>query len=101
MISEELLKKITDIVGPKHLITGRDDLLEYGCDATKLAAMPDAVVFPANSEEVSGILSSVSSRGLAGTARCRLSIQALHAADEGKLGHTQSRNRLTEAIGFR
>jgi glycolate dehydrogenase FAD-linked subunit len=63
MISEEVLKKITHIVGQKHLIAGRDELAEYGSDATKLEAMPDAVVFPQNSEEVSLILRLAGEKG--------------------------------------
>ena len=63
MISEEVLKKITHIVGQKHLISGRDELVEYGSDATKLVAMPDAVVFPQNSEEISLILRLAREKG--------------------------------------
>ncbi len=63
MISEEVLKKITHIVGHKHLIAGRDELAEYGSDATKLGAMPDAVVFPKNSEEISLILRLATEKG--------------------------------------
>jgi glycolate oxidase len=63
MISEEVLKKIAHIVGQKHLIVGRDELAEYGSDATKLEAMPDAVVFPQNSKEVSLILRLATEKG--------------------------------------
>jgi glycolate oxidase len=63
MISEEVLKKIAHIVDQKYLIAGRDELVEYGSDATKLEAMPDAVVFPQNSEEVSLILRLATEKG--------------------------------------
>ena len=63
MISEEVLDKIIHIVGHKHLVAGLDERVEYGSDATKLEAIPDAVVFPANSEEVSGILSLATEKG--------------------------------------
>ena len=63
MIPEAALKKIAQIVGQRHLISGRDELIEYGSDATKLEAMPDAVVFPQNSEEVSLILRLATEKG--------------------------------------
>ena len=63
MISGSLLKEISHIVGPEHLLTSKDLLAEYSSDATKLEFMPDAVVVPGNSEEVSSILRLASARG--------------------------------------
>jgi len=56
MISTTVLKKISNIVGNKHLVTAQDAMVEYATDGTKLKYMPDAVAFPSNSEEVSRIL---------------------------------------------
>ena len=56
MISEAVLREISNIVGQEHLVTARDALVEYASDGTKLEFMPDAVVFPGSSEEVSRIL---------------------------------------------
>jgi glycolate oxidase len=55
MIPERVLDEISTIVGPKHLIARVEDLVSYSRDATKLEFMPDAVVFPGNSEEISRI----------------------------------------------
>ncbi len=56
MISTAVLREIIRIVGNEHLVTTRDALTEYATDGTKLEYMPDAVVFPADSAEVSKIL---------------------------------------------
>jgi glycolate oxidase len=57
MISTEVLNEIIRIVGNEQLVTARDALTEYATDGTKLEYMPDAAAFPADSAEVSGILS--------------------------------------------
>jgi glycolate oxidase len=64
MISEPVLSKISDIVGPKHLITDQKDLADYATDATKLEFMPDAVAFPGNTQQVSQILRLATAKGL-------------------------------------
>jgi len=56
MIQEPVLKELSCIVGHQYLITQQDDLSEYSSNGTKLEYMPDAVVFPGNSEEISRIL---------------------------------------------
>ncbi len=56
MISAEVIREITEIVGLKHLISNQDAMAEYASDGTKLVYMPDAVAFPANNEEISRIL---------------------------------------------
>jgi glycolate oxidase len=63
MISRTDLKGISHIVGPEHLITSQDKLVDYASDATKLEFMPDAVAFPGNREEVSQILRLASKSG--------------------------------------
>lgn len=45
------------IVGTEHVLTGREDLLCYAYDATPgFSCMPEAVVSPANTDEVSRVL---------------------------------------------
>jgi len=55
-MTTEILNKIADIVGKDYLITNQDILPEYGSDGTKLEFLPDAVVIPANTEQVSKLL---------------------------------------------
>ncbi|HBF43788.1 MAG TPA: glycolate oxidase subunit GlcD [Desulfobacteraceae bacterium] len=56
MISPAILKKILHIVGPEHLVTNQEALVQYASDATELEYMPDAVAFPENSNQISQIL---------------------------------------------
>lgn len=63
MISKEVLTKIAQIVGPEYLITGREALIEYASDATRLEFMPDAVAVPENTEQVSRILKLATKKG--------------------------------------
>ncbi|MFP3911544.1 MAG: FAD-binding oxidoreductase [Desulfobacteraceae bacterium] len=56
MIDPHLLTRLSEIAGKAHLITDASCLSEYGTDATRLSFMPDAVVFPRDSDEVSQIL---------------------------------------------
>ncbi len=63
MISKAVLSEISDIVGLEHLITAEKTLAEYATDATKLEFMPEAVVFPGNSRQVSQILQLATEKG--------------------------------------
>ncbi len=63
MISGPGLEEISRIVGPEHLITAQERLVDYASDATKLKSMPDAVAFPGNSGEVSSILQLATKTG--------------------------------------
>ena len=56
MLDTRIINNIRSIVGPDNIATDRQDLLCYGYDATQLEFLPDAVVHPANPEEVSAIL---------------------------------------------
>jgi len=55
MIPSHILKELSVIVGPENLKTGQEDLKDYASDGTKLEFMPDAVIFPVDSEEISRI----------------------------------------------
>ncbi len=56
MLDAKLIGKLTSIVGPENITTSRQDMICYGYDATQAEFLPDAVVHPANSEEISRIL---------------------------------------------
>jgi glycolate oxidase len=51
-----IIPKIEAIVGREHVTTAAEDLLCYAYDATNRHCSPDAVAFPANTDEVSRIL---------------------------------------------
>ncbi|MEE9566363.1 MAG: FAD-binding protein, partial [Desulfobacteria bacterium] len=51
-----IIPKIEAIVGREHVTTAAEDLLCYAYDATNRHCRPDAVAFPANTDEVSDIL---------------------------------------------
>jgi len=56
MIPGPTIETLRSIVGPAHLKTAEAVLREYGADASKLSAVPDAVVFPGNTQQVARIL---------------------------------------------
>ena len=63
MIPASALKALAEIVGPSHVKTAEEILAEYGADASRLSSMPDAVVFPGNSRQVSRILALAGETG--------------------------------------
>lgn len=56
MVSKEILKQLTKVVGPERILTSREDLLSYAYDAYVEEYLPDAVLFPKTTTEVSQIL---------------------------------------------
>lgn len=56
MLEARVLDKLTEIVGKENIATEVQDMICYGYDATQMEFLPDAVVHPANSAEVSQIL---------------------------------------------
>jgi glycolate oxidase len=56
MLDAHLIDKLTLIVGADNITTSMQDMICYGYDATQMEFLPDAVVHPANTEEVSEIL---------------------------------------------
>jgi glycolate oxidase len=56
MIPDRVIRELTDLLGPENILTRRDDLIPFATDATKLSYMPDAVAFPRNAQDISGIL---------------------------------------------
>jgi glycolate oxidase len=51
-----IIPKIEAIVGTEHVTTSEEDLLCYAYDATNRHCRPDAVAFPANTNQVSDVL---------------------------------------------
>jgi glycolate oxidase len=56
MLARETVRKLARIVGHRNCRTDPEDLICYGYDATDLRYIPDAVVFPADAEEVVAIV---------------------------------------------
>ncbi|HKK98978.1 MAG TPA: FAD-linked oxidase C-terminal domain-containing protein [Desulfotignum sp.] len=84
MIPPDLTKKFTAIVDPARWLDQKEQLFCYAYDAFVEESMPDAVIFPETTEEVSQILSlatahkiPVTGRG-AGTSVCGAPVPARH-----------------------
>jgi glycolate oxidase len=56
MLSPDVLQKFVSIVGPERCKTSREDLLTYAYDAYVHEALPDAVLLPRSTQEVSAIM---------------------------------------------
>lgn len=57
MIKSSHIDQLRRIVGKDSVLTSKEDLVAYSYDATNLwSHMPDVVVLPANTEQISGIL---------------------------------------------
>jgi len=56
MLSPDVLQKFISIVGPERCKTSPEDLLTYAYDAYVHEALPDAVLLPQSTPEVSAIL---------------------------------------------
>ncbi|HKL49015.1 MAG TPA: FAD-linked oxidase C-terminal domain-containing protein [Desulfuromonadales bacterium] len=56
MIEPRLVKILRDIVGDDHVTTEKADLICYSYDATQQKFLPDVVVHPISSEEISLIM---------------------------------------------
>ncbi|HZK66208.1 MAG TPA: FAD-linked oxidase C-terminal domain-containing protein [Chloroflexota bacterium] len=64
MLRQSTLDQLSQIVGPGNLLTTREDLAAYAYDATpRMGRLPDAVVKPGTTEEVSRILQMANREG--------------------------------------
>jgi glycolate oxidase len=64
MLEARVLEKIREIVGAENVATGVQELICYGYDATQMEFLPDCVVHPDGSEQVSRILKLANAEGL-------------------------------------
>ena len=56
-MQDSVIREITAVVGPSHLLTSPEDCWTYAYDATDRAPrLPEAVVFPGSAEEIAQIL---------------------------------------------
>ena len=69
MISKNAEKKLRQIVGPDRYVTSREDLLSASYDAFVIEGMPDAVLFPKTTDEVSQIMKIAWAESIPVTAR--------------------------------
>jgi glycolate oxidase len=56
MLDSATIHELATIVGADNILTEKQDLICYSYDATQMEFLPDAVVHPANPEEVSRVL---------------------------------------------
>ncbi len=55
-MNKKSIKKLQGIVGEKHLVTAREDLMCYSYDGTGMEYMPSAVAFPGSAAEICSIM---------------------------------------------
>ena len=67
--SAEFLKALRSVVGREHVLHKPEDLLVYELDGTIDRSLPEAVVFPGNTEEVRGVVRVCNARGIPVTPR--------------------------------
>lgn len=56
MIQQSFIKELTGIVGRDNILSSRKDLLAYSYDSTSRQEMPEVIVFPQSTAEVSGVI---------------------------------------------
>lgn len=64
MLKKSFIKKLRDIVGASNLSEERQDLLCYSYDATQMEFIPDVVIYPADSREISAVLRLANADGV-------------------------------------
>lgn len=64
-VKKSAAREILNIVGPQNFSTDPADLKCYSYDASSISSMPEAVVMPGSTEEISRILSLANKEGLA------------------------------------
>ncbi len=58
MVEQSFIKELVKIAGRENVLSSRKDLLAYSYDATSLAGMPEVIVFPTGTAQVSAIMKS-------------------------------------------
>jgi len=56
LLKKRAIRKLAEIVGQGNIATSQEDLVCYSYDAVNKKFFPDAVVFPADSREISAVL---------------------------------------------
>ena len=69
MDKNELVQALTRILGPEQVLFSETDLLVYSYDGSLHSALPDVVVLPRSTEEVSAIVALASKEGIPIVAR--------------------------------
>ena len=66
----ELIRELTEVVGPQGVITSREQLRTYECDGlTSHRVIPSLVVLPETTEQVSAVVAACHRRGIPFVAR--------------------------------
>jgi glycolate oxidase len=69
MIESSILREWSEVVGQEYILTSPEDLVTYSYDGTFAEQLPDAVVSPASTAEVSSILRVAHREGIPVIAR--------------------------------
>ena len=69
MLNPDVLEKLGSIVGKERVKTSKEDLLTYAYDAYVMEYLPEAVVFPKSTQEVSQIMKMASTHKIPVTPR--------------------------------
>ncbi len=56
MIERSFIKELTKIIGRENILASLKDLIAYSYDATPRQEMPDVIVFPHSTSEVSAVI---------------------------------------------
>ncbi len=69
MLSQEILDMLISVVGEERCKTTAEDLVTYSYDGYLREFLPEAVLFPKTTEEVSGIMTIAATHGISVTPR--------------------------------
>ena len=69
MAQRHLIRELSRIVGPKGVLSSREDLMLYEYDGLSVERLPDVVVFPTETEQVVGLVKLAREKGMPIVAR--------------------------------
>ncbi len=64
MLTQVVKDRLSEIVGPKNIITNQGGMAAYGYDATLMSQVPVGIVFPRSTEDVSALVIYANKIGL-------------------------------------
>ncbi len=64
MIKQSLIKELAKIIGHENVLFSTRDLLAYSYDATQKCCVPEAIVFPRNTAEISMVMRAAKREGI-------------------------------------